>query len=183
MKNVNKIWLYLIIFLLGCLVSYILLQFSFFEIDSKLNVVETIISIGTASIGLYIASTIQKKLNKNQNQSSYVISKLDFIWSEFNKLSQGIIYSDNLELVKLNNFSKEIIHEIGFLKTILNSYDLEVTNVVNLENEIEELENFLLTQPIENNLINICESKSVIEKKIVSINQILSNILKLIHNI
>jgi hypothetical protein len=183
MKSVNKNWLYLIYFFLGCLVCYITLQFRYFDIDTKINVTETIISIGTAAIGLYIANTIQKRMTKNQNQSSYVMSKLDAIWSEFNTFSQSVIYGDNLEIVTLIKNSKRITLDLGFLKTILISYEQNISCIDELESSLEEFESYLLSLPINDNIISINQNKIEIENKVMSINQSFSIVLKLIHNI
>ncbi len=183
MKKGNKVWPSLLWFLAGSLTCYITLQFSLFDIDAKLNVPETLLSIGTAVIGLYIANTIQKRLTKNQNQYTYVEGKLDGIWSGFNSFSQAFIYGDSIEVNNLNKYSKEAIHSIGFVKNILASYDLNIDCVSELEKHLEEFEAYILTLPIAANVITISQNKSEIESRIVDINQCFSKVLKLIHDI
>ncbi|HRF22991.1 MAG TPA: hypothetical protein PLR98_02475 [Chitinophagaceae bacterium] len=183
MKKGNKLWFNVIWFLAGSFTCYITLQYTFFEIDAKLNIPETLISIGTAIIGLYIANTIQKRLTKNQNQYTYVEGKLDAIWAGFNNFSQGVLYNDSIEVNVLSKYSKEAIHSIGFVKSILISYELNVTCVSELETELESFEAYLLSLPISANIISTIQSKSDVEGKIVSLNQCFAKVLKLIHNI
>lgn len=183
MKKGNNFWFSLICFIGGSLTCYFALQYKLFEIDAKLNIPETLISIGTAAIGLYIANTIQKKLTKNQNQYTYVEGKLDAIWSGFNNFSQTILYNDNIEVHAVSKYSKEAIHSIGFIKNILTSYELNISCVSELENELENFESFILALPISSNIISTIQNKQDIEGKIVTINQCLSKVLKLIHNI
>ncbi len=183
MKKENSIWLHIVWFLSGSLTCYIGLQFSIFEIDNKFNVPETIISIGTAAIGLYIANTIQKRLTKNQNQYTYVEGKLDIIWSGFNSFSQTLIYGNSIEVSNVNRYSKEAIHSIGFVKNILSSYDLDTALVSDLENELEQFESYILSLPISVNIISLNQNKADIEAKIVSINHCFSKVLKLIQSI
>lgn len=183
MKRGANVWWILIFFLGGALTCYIALQYKYFEIDAKLNIPETLISIGTAAIGLYIANTIQKRLTKNQNQYTYVEGKLDDIWSAFNSFSQNILYNDNIEVSAFSKYYKEAIHSIGFVKNILISYELNIASILELEKELENFEAFVLTLPIEFNVISTMESKKAIEANIISINQSLSKVLKLIQNI
>lgn len=183
MKKDSKVWYSLLWFLAGSLTCYIALQFTFFDIDAKLNVPETLLSIGTAIIGLYIANTIQKRLTKNQNQYTYVESKLDGIWAGFNSFSQTLIYGNSIEVNNVNKYSKEAIHSIGFVKNILTSYELDISCVSELEQQLEAFEEYILTLPITTNVISISKNKEDIESKIVIINQCFSQVLKLIHNI
>lgn len=183
MKKENNIWYDLLLFMAGIFTCYLTLQFTFFEIDTKLNIPETLLSIGTAIIGLYIANTIQKRLTKNQNQYTYVEGKLDNIWSGFNTFSQTLIYGNSIEVNTLNKYSKETIHSIGFIKEILTSYELNISCVNELEKQLEDFESFILSLPINTNVISLSDNKSEIEIKIVSLNKCFSKVLKLIHNI
>lgn len=183
MKKDNNIWYSLLWFITGVFFCYITLQFSLFDIDVKLNVPETLLSIGTAIIGLYIANTIQKRLTKNQNQYTYVEGKLDSIWSGFNSFSQTLIYGNSIEVNNVNKYSKEAIHSIGFVKNILAAYDLNTECVSELENQLEELESYILSLPISVNVISLNENKTDIDSRIVSINHCFSKVLRLIQNI
>ncbi len=183
MKKDSKVWYSLLWFLAGSLTCYIALQFTLFDIDAKLNVPETLLSIGTAIIGLYIANTIQKRLTKNQNQYTYVEGKLDGIWAGFNSFSQTLIYGNSIEVNNINKYSKEAIHSVGFVKNILVSYDLNTSCVNELEKQLEDFEEYILTLPISVNVISLSQNKLDIENKIMNINLCFSKVLKLIHNI
>ena len=55
----------------------------------------------TALVGFYIAISIQKKINKSQNQYSFIQTKLDALWSEFNNFSQILNFDNKIEIVVL----------------------------------------------------------------------------------
>ncbi|CAN5349827.1 hypothetical protein BH09BAC2_BH09BAC2_15610 [soil metagenome] len=183
MKKGINLWYSLLWFLAGSITCYITLQFTLFEIDAKLNVTETLLSIGTVIIGLYIANTIQRRLTKNQNQYTYVEGKVDAIWAGFNNFSQTILYTDSIEVNVVSKYSKDAIHSITFVKNILTSYNLNITCVTELEKQLESFEAYILTLPIVTNIITTSQNKTVIESKIVNINQCLSKVLQLIQNI
>lgn len=183
MKKGNNFWVITIAFLGGTLVCYILVQFHYFNINTEVNVIETILSIGTAIIGLYIADSIQKRLTKTQNMYSFVEGKLDVIWEGFIKFSQKIMYNDIVEVNEINKYVKEASHSLGFLKSILASYKIGDDCVSALESEIEALEEFIYSLPISNNIITVGGGRAEIETRMLSINKCFSDLLKLIHNI
>ena len=181
-KGINW-WVGILGFLTGSLICYIALQFSLFEIDFEVKVVESLISIGTAIIALYIAISIQRRLAKNQNQYTYVEKKIDTLWSCFNTFSQSISFNDNIEVSVVSKYTKEALHTISFVKNIFSSYDLDIDCVIDLETTIETIDAYILALPIFNNIISISDKKTEIEAKILEINQSFSSILKFIQNI
>lgn len=74
--KINK-WRLLIAFFAGVLICFISTQFSYFEIKKELDVPGLIMGVLGLGIGLLIADTIQKKINKNQNKYTFLESKLD----------------------------------------------------------------------------------------------------------
>ncbi len=181
-KGINW-WVGLLWFIAGSLTCYITLQFSLFKIDFEIKVVESLISIGTAIIALYIAISIQRRLAKNQNQYTYVEKKIDNLWSNFNTFSQSISFNDNIEVSVVSKYSKEALHTISFVKDIFSSYDFKIECVTDLETKIEILDTYILTLPILDNIISISENKSEIAAKIHDVNQSFSSILKFIQSI
>lgn len=181
-KGINW-WVGLLWFIAGSLTCYITLQFSLFKIDFEIKVVESLISIGTAIIALYIAISIQRRLTRNQNQYTYVEKKIDNLWSNFNTFSQSISFNDNIEVSVVSKYSKEALHTISFVKDIFSSYDFKIECVTDLETKIEILDTYILTLPILDNIISISENKSEIAAKIHDVNQSFSIVLKFIQNI
>ncbi len=180
MKKGNNFLAGILWFLAGSLVCYITLQFSFFEIDYEFKVVETLVSIGTAIIALYIAITIQRKLTKNQNQYTYIERKIDTLWASFNNFSLSVVFSDNIEVDLVSKYTKEALHSISFVKNIFASYDLENECISDLEKKIEDFENYILQLPIADNIISLSDKKTDIHSKVLEINQAFSVILKFI---
>ena len=180
MKKGNNILAGILWFLAGSLVCYITLQFSFFEIDYEFKVVETLVSIGTAIIALYIAITIQRKLTKNQNQYTYIERKIDTLWASFNNFSLSVVFSDNIEVDSVSKYTKEARHSISFVKNIFSSYDLKNECISVLEKNIDDFEEYILKLPIAENIISLSDKKTDIQSKVLEINQSFSAILKFI---
>ncbi|MEI7525211.1 MAG: hypothetical protein WCJ95_12815 [Mariniphaga sp.] len=183
MKRNRNTWINLICFLGGSFVCYILLQFSFFKIKLELDIPTILLSLITASIGLYIANTIQKKVNKNQNQYSYLKDKLDSLWTSFNNFSKTFVYDSKIEASAISSFSKEIIHPIDFIKIIFASFEINNECVLNLEKSFESLEKLLSELKPKENIVYFEQSKEQIDKKIAEINQCFSSILKTIQDL
>lgn len=183
MKKGINLWAGLLWFIAGSLTCYISLQFSFFKIDFEFKVVESLISISTAIIALYIAITIQRKLTRNQNQYTYIEKKIDNLWSNFNTFSQSMSFNDSIEISSVSKYSKEALHTISFVKNIFSSYDLNTDCISDLETKIDSLETFIFALPISNNIIDYSGNKADVEMKIHEINQSFSSILKFIQSI
>lgn len=182
MKKENNYWYFVLIFLLGSLISFFLSQFEYFKIDPQINVVETLISIMTAIIGLYIAISIQKKITKNQNQYSYIQLKLDDLWCTFNVFSQLFNYDNKIELPVITKFTKDSYQSISFLKNIYSAYELNDINLTELESNIDQFENFICSLPVSSNIYSLIGKENEINSFVISISKRFSIILKEVHN-
>lgn len=181
-RKINR-WILLISFLSGAFICYILTQFQYFIINYELDIPDIILSIITALIGIYIAITIQKNLNKNQNQYSYLIDKLDILWTSFNDFSKTFVYDDKIEANGISRLTKEIIHPVEFIKILFNSFKIKDDCVNSLESQLEELETIINDIPPQDNIIYFDKSKKEIDEIIAKINQSFSIILKTIQDI
>jgi len=177
MKWKNK-WINLIFFIFGCIVCYITLQYEYFEIKKELDVPNLLLGIGTVLIGIYIADTLQKRVNKNSNQYSFLINKLDSHWMEFNDFSEKLLYDNKIEASFLIEFNKQIIYPISFLKNVFNSFEVNDKCVCDLESNLVQFDGLLSSLPVEENVIYYNDSLEVIEAKILQINQCFKTILK-----
>ena len=176
-------WSSLIIFLVGALVSYLLAQIKFFEVELKINVPEFIVSVTTAAIAIYIAQTIQKNLTKNQNQYTYLGSKLDVLWNSFNTFSQSLEYTDQIPLQTVTAFAKDSDSSLSFLKNVFSAYEFPTDSVIDLENKIDTFVDFLETLPIQNNIVSLLSQKALIDTYTSEIDRCFSNLLKIVHDI
>ncbi|MGB3150395.1 MAG: hypothetical protein WBB27_06995, partial [Maribacter sp.] len=134
-------------------------------------------------IGLYIADTIQKNINKNQNKYTFLESKLDACWTKFSSLAKVISLNDKVALETLSGFSQDIIHQVGFIRNIFNGSEIDCTCIDNLEVQLDEFEELFDGLLTEDNIKFYSKEKNVIDSKIVSINQCFSEVLKVIQNI
>jgi hypothetical protein len=176
-------WSNLIFLIFGAFICYITLQFEYFDTKLELDVPNLLLGIITLFIGLYIADTLQKRVNKNQNQHSYLINKLDNLWLEFNDFSEKLSYDDKIDAPSIIEFNKQIIYPISFLKNVFNSFDVDDNCVCNLESNLEELDEILTNIPAENNIVTYKEKLPQIENKVLQINQCFSKILKIIQEL
>lgn len=182
MKWENKIWIF-VSFFIGVLISYLSLQFSYFSVKKELDIPNIIISVITLLIGLFIAVTLQKKVNKGQNQHSYLTSKLDLQWNYFNDFSEKLLYDDKVDLPSIKIFIKKVIHPTSFLKKIFASFNLDDNCVFDLELKLEQLETKLSNSPATDNVVDLKNNKVEVENEIIEINNSFAIVLKQIQEV
>lgn len=180
MKNSKHLWISIISFLIGALICYITLQYKYFEIKKELDIPTLLISIVTLAIGGYIADNLQKSANKSSNRYSYLITKIDIIWDEFNKFASSLEYNNTVDADSLKNFNKNVIHPISFIKNIFKSFDLKDNCICELEDKLDQLDTLLNNLEVQNNTINHSSRQSEIQIMILQINQCFSTTLKMI---
>lgn len=184
MKNENSIWLFVIVFLVGSLISYSFCQYYYLQIDPKVNVVQSLISITTAIIGLYLAISLKKIQTKSSNLHNYLQPKLDFAWKLFLTLSHQLSLQDQLEISELTKSIKEITQNITPLKKMFSSFGLTDPCMDNLETQIENLEKFLVDDcEVSENIINYLNKKEKLRDKLDNVHTQFVNALKVINKI
>jgi len=177
MKFANSVWL-VTSFFIGVFVCYISLQFSFFDIKKELDIPNIVLSIITLIIGFFIANTLQKRVNKNSNQHSFLVRKIDLLWDSFNKFSQKITYDDKLEAITLKDFSKNTIHPIESLLNVFESFEIKNDSLKELQEKLEKLEEKLSNFNAENNVLDISQNKVLIENDLLAIGKSFSIVMK-----
>jgi hypothetical protein len=184
MRKVNNYWLHCLCLVGGALICYITMQISFFNIDEKVNVVEVLISIGTAIIGLYIAHTIQKNITKSQNKYTYLETKIDIVWVAFGTFSQVFSYSDTIEGSSFKRLQTEIIPPVSILKDLFNSFDVPNQCINELETKLNLFEEYISNlRSIENNVIDFSQNKIEIDTQIKEINICFTRIVQKIQDL
>jgi hypothetical protein len=184
MKRKNNNWLNIVFLLIGALISYILCQFNYLEIDAKINVSTSLISIATATIALYLAISLKKNQTKSSNLHSYLQPKLDVVWKLFLTLSHQISLNDSIELSVVTKSIKEIYQNITPLKKMFKTFDLEDSSIDNLETEIENLEFFLVDEcQINENIINYSTKKEELRNRLDEVHSLFVISLKAINKI
>lgn len=91
--------------------------------------------------------------------------------------------NDKVALETLSGFSQDIIHQVGFIKNIFNGSEIDCSCIDNLELQLDQFEELFDELRTEENIKYYSEEKSVIDSKIVTINQCFSEVLKKIQNI
>lgn len=173
----NNFYKYVIVFLFGALVNYILLQIEFFEIKKELDIPNLLISSITILVGLLIATSLQKKVNKNQNQHSYLITKFDSLWLSFNEISEILENTTKIEISTIQKLIKKVLYPASALIKVFTSFGLSKTNISKLENELDQFESYITDLPATDNIIDISDNKNEVIKKMKSIDIIFPIIL------
>jgi hypothetical protein len=177
MKSGNSFWIIILAFLFGVLTCYISLQFEYFDINTEINVIEMLIAIGTAIIGVFIAITIQKKLNHGQNNYSLIKDKIDNYWVSFNSFSTELKFNTQLELSKMTLFMKDSYSSSSIIESIFDSFNYNKQHLTKIEKSIDALEKTLNT-PIKNNFIDLTIVRTEINKDVNKINMCFIDLLK-----
>ena len=180
MKRGSLLSVFIIAFLLGSLASYILTQFEFLEIDKKVNVPASLISLTTAIIGLYIAISISKKNAQSSNKYTFVQSKVDLLWQSFNSFSLSILYSDKITVASVSQFTKEAYHSISYIKNIFLSQNIHPKELDALELKIEALQTLIEALPVKRNVYQKSSPSKNIESHLNNINICFSSLLKVL---
>lgn len=183
MRRNNNVWHGALLFLAGSLVCYVTLQWKFLTINYEVHVPELLGTIGAALVGLYIADTIQRKMARNQNQYTFIGAKLDVLWTLFNQYAEQFKYATQIDLSTVNQFHKQALISVGFLKNIFTAYNLSTAKLTELENFLEDFQTTLETMPIQQNIYDYSASHASMQSKLVAIHFCFMEILRQIHRI
>jgi hypothetical protein len=183
MKWENNKWTNFFFFLFGCLICYLTLQISLFDIKKELDVPGIIINALSLCVGIYIADSIQNKINKNQNTHTYLITKIDALWIKFNDFAAPLSYSTYVDAAVLRTYNKNLIHPLSFINHIYTSFEIDTSCLMDLENKLDALETNLSNLRADNNIIDFNQIQGVIENDILQINLCFTIILKNIQKI
>lgn len=156
MKRGNSIFISLIYFTIGAIVSYFLTQFSYLKVNTEVNITETLLSVITALIGLYIAVSIQKKTNRSQSLHTFLQGKTDDIWSKYTQFDSQIKHQSTINLSVVNKSTKEFYQDMNNIKVVFQTFNLSCACIEQLEEAFDNLENYLTNSlPINNNTIQL----------------------------
>jgi len=159
--------------LVGSLAGYTASQFRFFKIDTTINVSETIVAVITIIIGLYIASSLQKRYNQNQNLYNYLITRFDTLWNDFNTLNDQVEASDKIELNRVTKMVRDIQRRNNEFKKLLDQLNSVENNLTDLtEKYLTLFEKSLIKENItyyDGNKAQITEQGKKITAEFVSI--------------
>jgi hypothetical protein len=184
MRHKNSFWLNLIYFLFGCLITYWTCQYSYFNIDNTINISETLIAILTLIVGIFIAVSLQKRQNKNQNLYNFLAVKLDDLWNRYNSFDQQLNYSQQIEVKQCTVFFKEFEVKYQSLKKLFSTFEISDQNIDYLANEMEAFEDILFNEcSISNNIISYFMCLKKINSKKELIHEYFAHILKRINKI
>lgn len=90
------------------MICYVFTEFQYLEIEKSINIWETLLAIASIAVGLFIAMSLQKRFNRNQNLYTYLINRLDSIWTKFDSFNSVIEASDKIEFTKVTKILTEL---------------------------------------------------------------------------
>ncbi len=179
----NNKWVILISFFVGVLISFIATRFHYFDIKKELDVPSLVLGVLGLGIGLLIADTIQKKINKSQNRYTFLESKLDTCWSKFSNLAKVISVNDKVTLEILSSYNQDIMHQIGFIKNIFEGFEINNSCIVDLELKLDDFEALFDNIRTKDNIKYYSQEKDIIESNIVVINKCFSSVLNAVQDL
>lgn len=183
-KKGNNLLIGLIAFLIGGAISYIACQYKFFSINTDINVIELLISVGTIGIGLYIAIILENNRNKSQNFYSYVEGKYDALWEVFIQFSEVLELSQNIEITKTSKYFKTINQKLTPLIKVFESFDYDSNCLTSIEKKIDDLEDYISNNKnIQNQILDLSKDKTEIVNKLNEINELFAKSFKDLANI
>jgi hypothetical protein len=166
MKKESNFFIIILSFLIGFGTSYFLTQFHYLDIDFQINAVETLLSIITAIIGLYIAISIQKKNNRNQSLHNLLQGKLDSFLSSYSTFEKSITVQSSMRLSLATSSIKTLNQDLCNLKALFNSFSLQCNCVDSIENCLDDLDDLLTAYtPVINNNLQLSQSRSALTRK------------------
>ncbi|MBL7914577.1 MAG: hypothetical protein JNL49_05975 [Bacteroidia bacterium] len=187
MKKGNNIYFIIISFILGIFSNYIITQFKYFKVDLEVNLVETVISLITAVVGIYIATSLNKFHTRSVNLHNYLQPKLDSIWISFTNFNSQLVSKDFIEISEIARITKEFDLNIEPLKQMFSSFNLNHECLNAIEVEIESLVKFITDNPkinpISKNIVNYSASSSEIKRRTNLVNEKFALAIKNINNI
>lgn len=184
MKKGSNIFIILLSFFGGSLITYFTLQFSYFKINSEVNVVETLLSVITTLIGLYIAISIQKKNNRNQSLYSIVQTKMDNVWNEFSAFDHRLHNQNTIQLKIVTKTFKSLYQELNNIKIVFNTFKINQACIDALEQSMEDFDDLITGNlPISSNIITLSNNRTDIKDQSTIIHKDIVNALKKVNEI
>lgn len=183
-KNILKYTGWTIAFVIGCVVTYILCQWSYLKIDTEINAADMIVSSLGLALGIYIVVIIDGKKNRNQNFYSYVEGKFDTLWQEFISFSEKLEFSPSMELVAISKDFKSLDKKTGPLKKIFEASDYDSSCITSIEKRLESLnDNLSSSDRIENNIVDLDFDRDKLIAELDSINELFAKSYKTLNHI
>ena len=166
MRKGNNIFILALVFILGFGAAYFLIQFSYFDMDMSINVIDTLLSIATALIGLYIAVSIQKKNSRNQSLHDLLQSNLTSLLVDFSKFEKKLSVQSSMQLNVATSSIKSLYQELVRMRSLFNSFSRDCGCIDIIEEKLDQLDDILTgSTQVVNNSIQINHNKQLILSK------------------
>ncbi|MGL5894282.1 MAG: hypothetical protein ACRCZM_06680, partial [Bacteroidales bacterium] len=155
MRNKRDYYALLISFLFGIFVCYVSLQYRYFQIDSKVNIVTSLLSILGIVVGLYIASTLRRQVNSNANRYNFIMPHFFELLNAFRELKKKLRNQKSIKLPILTTSIRNIQLTRQSTFTLLADFKIDNRILKDLEEEIDQLNNLIEDLDIKNNIYDL----------------------------
>lgn len=157
----------LIILGLGVLVGiagcYISLQYSFFEIEWKINVVESLIALARILVGVFIAVNLRKWVSQQTNSYNFVMQHFNELWGEYKGFEKNVLSQSRVQVSLMANKYKEIELMREKLVKVLSLTQVNEKYLTKIEDEFEAMNDLIEQQPTADNLYDLEGIKLVLK--------------------
>lgn len=178
MKKFNWNWLRILVYILsGVFVGVLLCNYTFFEFDKKINLVELLNVLITAFVALFLTIYIQDRQSKEQKEKEFIISEINELLSfvqEIKEYSKSNIYP--FEEIKSTFKDFNIQHQ--FIAEIISNSANEEIGAISAQ--IKSLRRLITKEsPIAGNIsMDTISKKNLVDKKLYSLKLGVFNLLK-----
>jgi hypothetical protein len=133
---------YSVTFFFGGIIGFVSVSWKYFDFDSKIGVVDIVNLAVTASLGYYIASSLQKKLGSNRVEKDLLIDEIKKIKIDIDRINafvenKQVPFDETVNIFK--NISGNISSVIELSKTCKIKVDCGLPSLQSKTKEIKKL--------------------------------------------
>lgn len=181
MKGVRStLWGGLIGGVVGIIITNIAYQWTFFEVEKSLNIIDLGTLLTTIFIGSYLAIEIPRKSSQRQALYHYVEPRFDELWNSIWTLEDQLFGKSEIGLNAINSSIKGIDLSLLKFRRVISSHVKHNNLLVKIENAVEQLETHLTDKaPIQDNQVNFDPEQ--VKKHFQEIHADMASMLKLLN--
>jgi hypothetical protein len=173
----NKKYIYAIFLASGILLGVFFCNFSYFVFEKTIKVTD-LISIGiTSSLGIYIATSVNKVFKKNNSEKEFLIKEIKSSLKIVNELI-GLIHDKSLPFGKVVNKFKTINEDLLLIERLIESSHCKGINISVVRNELIILRNKVTSiSPTNGNIILDSTNYNVARVQVLKLKSLLYNLV------
>lgn len=183
-KILSQYTYYFVFSCLGIVIGVVASNWSYFKMDSTIEVTDLITLFVTSLIGVYIGKSLQSQISSERSEKDFLISEIKELKTEFKKVKAGN-NAGYFDFDEAKTMFKEINQNITHFENIcsISTFCASIDHRT-LRSEFTSLRNIVTGISPVNNRINIdFSTKALIEEKLNSLNSIFYTLIICINKI